>query len=242
MAASQGNYLCFLDADDWWESTFLEEMARLIGEIPEAGIYGVNYTIVNETKHKTRVANLGLDEDFDRGCINYCRAYAQTMYMPLWTGAVSIPRIVFEEMKGFPVGVKLGEDFLLWVHIALKYKVALLNKPLSYYNQDMEVDKRSVGKLYKPQEHMLWNLKDLELTEDNNEDYKRLVDLLRVTGLMPYYLSKAYRTMAQMELNKVDWSKQSKNVQKLYKRPVVWLKFVYELRKIGSRVKTKFLL
>ena len=75
--ASRGDYLCFLDADDWWEPTFLEEMAKLIETYPDAGIYGVNYTIVNQTKHKTRVAQIGVEEGFVSGYINYCQAYAK---------------------------------------------------------------------------------------------------------------------------------------------------------------------
>ena len=35
VALSQGQYLCFLDADDWWEPTFLEEMSRLIEAFPD---------------------------------------------------------------------------------------------------------------------------------------------------------------------------------------------------------------
>jgi len=30
VSLSQGEYLCFLDADDWWAPTFLEEMSKLI--------------------------------------------------------------------------------------------------------------------------------------------------------------------------------------------------------------------
>ena len=131
VAASHGEYLCFLDADDWWEPTFLEEMSMLIDEFPDAGIYGTNYTIVNETKHKTRVAPIGVEAGFGKGYINYFQVYAKTLVMPLWTGAVGIPRPVFDEMHGFPKGIKLGEDFLLWMRIAIKYKVVLLNKPLS---------------------------------------------------------------------------------------------------------------
>ena len=70
VAQSQGDYLCFLDADDWWAPTFLEEMFGLIDEFPNAGIYGTNYTIVNETKHKTRVAPIGVVPGFEKGYIN----------------------------------------------------------------------------------------------------------------------------------------------------------------------------
>ena len=76
VAASRGDYLCFLDADDWWEPTFLEEMSKLIAEFPDAGIYGTSYTIVNETKHKTRVAPIGVEAGFGKGYINYCQVYA----------------------------------------------------------------------------------------------------------------------------------------------------------------------
>ena len=239
--ASHGDYLCFLDADDWWEPTFLAEMNELIEEYPEAGIYGANYTIVNETKHKTRVAKIGVEEGFEKGYINYCQAYAKTMYMPLWTGAVCIPRTVFNETQGFPEGVKLGEDFILWIHIALRHQVAFLNKPLAYYNQDVEAASRGVGHLHKPDEHMLWNLVDLADVEGINDDFKNLIDALRVSALMPYYLSKEYRQDALSELNKVDWERQPEKVKREYKRPIGLLKLKQLLLKIGSILKQKLI-
>lgn len=237
VAASRGEYVCFLDADDWWDERFLEEMAQLIEAFPEAGIYGTNYIIVNETKRKTRVAQIGVEEGFEKGYINYCKAYAKTMYMPLWTGAVCIPRRIFEEMGGFPKGIKLGEDFLLWVRIALKYKVAFMNKPLAYYNQDVDVTSRGVGRLHKPEEHMLWNLADMEPLEKSNADYKQLVDNLRIYGLFPYYLSKEYHEAAKWELEKVDFGEQPSKARKQYRKPLAWLRCENQLMRIGSRLK-----
>ena len=237
VAASQGEYLCFLDADDWWKPTFLEEMNELIAEFPEAGIYGTNYTIVNETKHKTRVASVGVDEGFVKGYVNYCKVYAKTMYMPLWTGAVCIPRDVFVEMNGFPKGVKLGEDFLLWIRIALNHKVVFLNKTLAYYNQDVDVASRGVGRLHQPQEHMLWNLGFLEDEEKSNAEYKQLVDNLRAYGLLPYYLSKEYHDEAEKELRKIDWDKQPKKVRRRYEQPMWMLRIENKTAVIGSRIK-----
>ena len=234
---SKGLYVCFLDADDWWEPTFLEEMARLIEEFPDAGIYGTNYTIVNETRHKTRVASVGVEKGFKIGYINYCQVYAKTMYMPLWTGAVCLPRRVFDEMQGFPRGIKLGEDFLLWIRIVMCHKVAFLNKPLAYYNQDVEGANRGVGRLYNPKEHMLWNLSFLEDEERHNLDYKQLVDNLRTFSLMPYLVSKEYRLEAQRELDKVDWNRQPVEVRKQYHKPIIWLRMEMWVRGIGSRLK-----
>lgn len=234
---SQGEYLCFLDADDWWDEHFLEEMSKLIEEFPDAGIYGTSYIIVNETKHKTRVSPIGVEQGFEKGYINYCQVYAKTLAMPLTSNSVAIPRKVFEEMHGFPKGIMLGEDFILWIHIALKYKVAFLNKPLAYYNQDVDLVNRAVGKMYEPQEHMLWNLTDLEPFEEDNKDYKLLVDALRVNGLLKYYISPKYGDAAKKELDKVDWKLQRTKVLKQYRKPLIWLRCENRLKIIGSRLK-----
>ena len=237
VSLSRGEYLCFLDADDWWEPTFLEEMSKLIDEFPDAGIYGTNYTIVNETKRKTRVADIGVEQGFESGYINYCQVYAKTLAMPLWTGAVSMHRAVFDEMGGFPKGIKLGEDFLLWIRVALKYKVAFLNKPLSFYNQDVEVANRGVGRLHRPMEHMLWNVDFLSEEEKKNPDYKQLIDNLRTYGLLPYYLSKEYRDAAKQELDKVDWERQPEKTKRLFQKPLPMLKARNKVMRLGSKLK-----
>ena len=240
VAVSRGDFLCFLDADDWWDPNFLAEMDKLIEEYPDAGIYGTNYTIVNETKRMTRVANVGVEDGFEKGYINYCRVYAKTLVMPLWTGAVCIPKNVFGTTNGFPKNVKLGEDFILWVQIALKHKVAFLNKPLSFYNQDVDVANRGVGRLHEPQHHMLWNLGFLAEEEKANPDYKQLVDNLRVSAMLRYYITKEYHDVAKTELDKVDWSRQPKKAMMQYQRPVAWLRLWCGLMKAGAMAKQLF--
>ena len=237
VAASQGEYLCFLDADDWWAPTFLEEMSRLIDEYPDAGIYGTSYTIVNEAKHKTRVAPIGVEPGFEKGYINYCQVYANTLAMPLTSISVAVPRKVFNEVHGFPKGIKLGEDFILWIQIALKYPVVLLNKSLAFYNQDADSQWRAVSHLQDPHTHMLWNLVFLEEEERGNPDYKLLIDNLRTSNLLPYYLSRQYRNSARVELDKVDWSRQSQKTKGLYLKPICLLKVRQLFLNCGSFVK-----
>lgn len=239
VAHSQGDYLCFLDADDWWDPSFLEEISSLIDKYPEAGIYGTSYTIVNETKHKTRVAPIGVETGFEKGYINYCQVYAKTLAMPLTSISVAIPRHVFVQMEGFPKGIKLGEDFLLWIRIALKYLVAFLNKPLAYYNQDSDSQWRATGHLINPSYHMLWHLQFLEVEEKSNLDYKMLIDRLRTYGLFPYYLSREYRDLARLELKKVDWDRQDANTKRLYDTSLFILKCRRLFFRIGSLIKQR---
>jgi len=216
------DYIAFLDADDWWATTYLEEMKNLIGQYPEAGIYASSYYKVKNGKHIQ--ANIGVGEGFQQGLINYFQVYAKTLWMPLWTGATVIKKNVFHENNGFKPTLKLGEDFDLWARVAIQYPVVFLNKPLAYYNQDVEQANRAIGtKLHKPQEHMLFALRELYETEKPDSDLKQLMDALRVYGLFPYYLNKSTRKEALEQLARVDWSKQSAATYRQYYRTPVWL-------------------
>lgn len=235
ISLSSAPYITFLDADDWWEPTFLEEMTGLIERHSDAGIYGTGYYIVKNGKKC--VAPMGVDNGFTEGEINYCQVYAKTLCMPLTSITVAMPREVFNETGGFKPQLKLGEDFDLWVRIALKHKVVFLNKPLSNYNQDVDVTYRGTHHMREPKEHILWNLGYLEPEERTNPDYKQLIDNLRTYGLLPYLLTDQYRNAARQELSKVDWSHQPTKTQRLYQKPILYLKLRSQFLKFGSKVK-----
>ena len=231
VAASCGDYLCFLDADDWWESSFLEKMDQFIRDYPEAGIYGTNYYYVKNGRSRVFVSGV------ETGYINYCQSYAQTLRMPFCVGAVCVSRQVFDGMGGFRPHLKLGEDFDLWIKIVLKYKVAYLNEPLLYYYQDSDANWRGVGHLTDPKYHMLWNLDYLSDEEKTNPDYKQLIDNLRTYSLLPYYLSSQYRDVAKKELDKVDWDNQPAKIRRLYRLPIPFLRLRRQVLKWGSNIK-----
>lgn len=236
---SHGQFVCFLDADDWWEPNFLEEIDKLIMEYPDAGIYASNY--IYYKPGKTHVAL-----KLERGYMNYPKAYLDGP-MPIWTGATCMPRLVFDEMGGFPVGVKLGEDFLLWAKTALHYKVAFCEKALAFYNNDVPASLRATRNLHKPEYHMLFNMQDIEsivdsrLSIDDRGEWKALLDKLRVSGLMDYWLNEEYHDVAAAELKKADWSKQPKKVKALYKKPIWLLKTKKRIMRVGSFCKQKLM-
>ena len=234
-ALSTAPYVTFLDADDWWEPTFLEEMAALIERHPDAGIYGTGYWIVKNGRR--RLAPIGVEEGFTEGEINYCRVYARTLCMPLTSITVCIPRRVFDEAGGFPLGITLGEDFLLWLRIALTHKTVLLNKPLANYNQDVDNAHRGTHRLHAPERNMLWHLGEYEPLENSNPDYKQFIDNLRCYSLMNYLLDRRYRDAARIELAKVDWSHQPAKTRRLYQYPIWMLQLRQFILKTGSRIK-----
>lgn len=235
VAASSGDYIAFLDADDWWEPTYLERMAQLIADYPEAGLYACNY--VYYKPGKTHVAL-----NIPTGYINYPKAYYESNAMPVWTGATIILKRVFEEMGGFPVGIKLGEDFLLWAKTAMHYPVAFCEEPLAYYNNDVPVNLRATRNLHHPNNHMLFRMDSIAsslspLASNLKSDWQALLDKLRVNGLLEYWMSKEYHDLAAEELAKVDWSKQPDSVKRTYKTPIWMLKAKRQVMKWGSAMK-----
>ena len=223
-------YICFLDADDWWHPTFLEEMKQLITDFPDAGIYGSGYYIVKNGKE--RIAPIGVPQGFERGIIDYCEVYAKTLCMPLTSISVVIPKHIFDEEKGFKSQLKFGEDFDLWIRIALKHQVILVNKPLAYYNQDVDVNNRGVAvhKIYSPVNHFIFNLDYLYDSEKNNHRLKILLDKLRVYILLKYRMQRAFPKEYSAEIKKVDFSVQPLGVRLQYYLPVWFLKQYYGLK------------
>jgi len=232
------DYIAFLDADDWWDPTYLEEMKKLIEEFPQASIYGSSYYKVK--KGKLIPANIGVEDGFERGLINYCQVYVKTLYMPLWTGSTIIKKEIIDLEKGFKPSLKLGEDFDLWVRVASRNPVAFLNKRLAYYNQDVELANRAIGeKLYEPHEHMLFT----DYSEfENNNDFKKLYEKLAVYGLLPYYVAGKNKKETDLILSGIHWKNHSikyrlyyRILPKLFVR--IWIRFL----KFGSKVKNLIL-
>lgn len=240
VAASSGEYITFLDADDWWEPRFLEEMAKLITEYPEAGMYATNY--IYYKPGKTFVAL-----DVATGYVNYPQAYYHNECMLVTSITVCIPRLVWNEMGGFPLGIKHGEDFLLWSKIALHHKVALTNEPLAYYNNDIPASMRATHHLYEPKYNMIFHFDLLERDIAKLEDtqlrigWKEVLDRERVWLCLRYWMSDKYRDMVKPELDKVDWSKQSRANIRTYNTPR-WLYHAnLRIMKIGSYFKQKII-
>ncbi|MDR1544515.1 MAG: glycosyltransferase [Prevotellaceae bacterium] len=218
------DYIVFLDADDWWAENYLEEMVKLINDFPDAALWASSYFKVKNGKNIP--AKIGVAENFERGYFDYFEAYSRSPYMPVNPITATIKKSVFNEMGGFKPKLKLGEDFDLWARIALKYRTALINKQLAFYNQDVEQQSRGVvfEKIYEPTTHFIFNLDYLQEQEAKNPVLKQVLDNLRVYTLARYYTQNQYVAEFQKEIGKVDFEKQPESMQKFYKTPRTILK------------------
>ncbi len=233
IAAATYPYIAFLDADDWWDKSFLAEMRTLIEAYPDAAVYSCNYYKVKNSQNIPAI--IGIEAGFKKGYINYFRTYSNTFWMPVHSSNTVVKKKVFNEIGTFSDKLKFAEDFDLWIRIALKDKIVFLNKYLSFYNQDLPADNRAVGiRLWKKEGHAIFNFAYLKDEENKNHDLKFLLDGIRVRSLMEYYLKGIYKSEVKDILEQIDMSKQPKYFQRVYSYPKIIVLLYLKYKKIGS--------
>ncbi|TXK46765.1 glycosyltransferase family 2 protein [Pontibacter qinzhouensis] len=134
---AQNEYIAFLDADDFWEKNYLEEMNRLIARYPDCGMYGCAYKAVkrNKTIYNCQHVPEGIIEDYFQVILKDRIS---------WTSATIVRKDIFAKAGMFPVGMIGGEDYFMWAKVAKDYKMAFTPQVLSSYNM---VFSNSLGRI-----------------------------------------------------------------------------------------------
>ena len=143
IAEAKGEHVAFLDADDEWMPQFLEEIAALIAEYPECKARATNYIFnSNGVKSPTILRKMPFAEG--RGVMTNYFEVASCSHPPVCSICVCIDRDLLEEIGGFPLGIKSGEDLLTWARIAVRTQWAFSLKALAQYNLGEGYDKKNL--------------------------------------------------------------------------------------------------
>lgn len=128
------DYVVFLDSDDTWDRSFLEELSLLILRYPEAKLYGINQFFEYNNGEKFHIDYSKSLSGSQYGIlIDYFQVFAEYGKSPFSNSSCCFHRETFIAENGYKVGVSLTEDSDLWCRFALKYKIAFCNKPLATY-------------------------------------------------------------------------------------------------------------
>lgn len=232
---SVGQFITFIDADDWWITTFLEEMNNLITLYPNNGIWSsthYNYRYGKAIECKVK----GLSKDFIHGEINYA-SIAKYLNKPICVGSVVLNKNICLLENGFNENIKLGPDFDLFFRIAMRHGMVLLAKPLMFYNNDVDFTTRAAGKrIYKKEENIVFNFDYPDLYE--KEDVSYLLDYIRIKALFKYYIYGQYSEEINSIFNQINWSKYPKKYYFRYKiLPRCILKYLYKYQVFLSKIK-----
>lgn len=132
---AKGDYVCFLDADDLWLDTYLEETDRLLNIYGDMNFVCHAYKLFRDNPQDI-IGQADLSMFFkESSCkIDYYRFSFLSNRSIALTSGVAIKRAHLLSLDYlFPEGVSMGEDADLWCRAAAKENIIYDNKPLFLY-------------------------------------------------------------------------------------------------------------
>lgn len=136
---AQGNYVCFMDHDDYWFSDKLERQISAFATYPDAGVVYSSFInwhadesgrFPSPASYEFTVAPCEIDPEFS-GWI-----YHQFL-VDCWmlTSTAMFRKEVLERCGSFDVRLPYSEDWDLWLRVSREYPMIKLRRPTTLYRQ-----------------------------------------------------------------------------------------------------------
>ncbi len=191
---SNGDYVAFLDGDDLWEPTYLEELYKLISDYPNAGIYGIGYgRIINGVKYPVTTK---LVDEF-RGIVS---SVWEDNLMLYWTSSNTCCKskiVLFDE------NLTHGEDLDVWLQLMHNGSAVFYNKILAYYVFDAE--NRAMNKVPPIQKHIVSVIPLYNQFRKENSSFRKSFDTQMIYFLYEYMFTP-YKKEAKKLAKLLDYS------------------------------------
>ncbi|HTH94031.1 MAG TPA: glycosyltransferase [Rhodocyclaceae bacterium] len=126
-----GEWVCFLDADDWLHPDCLATFARAMRDHPAAEIIAARFKSIPDTSDwkidPWPIPTLSYEIIHD----------LPTRWMrgiPFFTGSIIVKKSLLDTMQPcFPPGESFGEDTDLWFRLGESHDIVLIEQPISVY-------------------------------------------------------------------------------------------------------------
>ena len=129
-------WVAFLDADDIWNVDYLKEIKALAKKYPNSNVLATAYLMEDYKGNQTPIKLNKISFKGDIGILTNYFEVASCSHPPLWSSAIVIKKEALQEINGFPLGIKSGEDLLTWAKLAIKNEIAYNLKALAVFVQD----------------------------------------------------------------------------------------------------------
>lgn len=203
--AAHYDWLCFLDADDYWLPNHLQEITFLLHKYPKAKIYS---TLIQErTEKKIKIIPNSLPENFE-GYVDHYFQYAKKATV-FNSSSVCIDKKALIEVGMFDSQLTHGEDLDVWFKLLIRYRGVIKTIPTVVY--DLISENRAMHSFCSLEKHLLSkiNIYRNEAIYGLNE----YIDFFILRNSVPYYFSD-YRNNVIPIISTV---KKRKNISGLWK-------------------------
>lgn len=159
-------FIAFLDADDYWLPNFIASINYLIELAPDAGMFCTHYGF--KTATGVRAAKTKMLPDSPGGVVDYFSACINAD-LPVTASSVCIRRELLLQISGFPVGMKMGEDQVVWANIACLSRVMYHPELCVHYDLSIAGSACDVNQILEPAPQLLayQEMLDQNLVPDN---------------------------------------------------------------------------
>jgi len=133
---ARGDFIAFLDADDYWMPQYLRAIAELIARFPGCGMYATHFYYFRDDGSRLVPRLKGVAPGAQR-VERFFELWARSALFN--TSSVTLPRSLLNtEAIRFPVGEQHGEDLDLWFRLAERWPLAYLPEPLVGYRRGVQ--------------------------------------------------------------------------------------------------------
>ena len=224
---ASADYVCFLDADDYWYPEFLKTMHYFTSELPEQKVFATAIEI--ETKNRCIKALYSIPKKSDFEVVNFFEASQKECV--LWTSSVCIHKSVFDKVGTFDTKIKHGEDTELWIRIGLQFPIVFISKILSRYVYDERSVSRNLNYFFEAYTFEKYNLE-----EKKNPALKKYMDLNRFAAAIKCKLNNKNKTAEEIYAE-IDLKYLSRKKKILFQLPAFILKLLITVQKyLGNSV------
>ena len=143
---AQGDYICFLDADDLWHPNHLETLDKMINLFPNEKFYITSHGYSINDKGRGVLKNY--DEIFlCQNLFELTNLYTDAEIVNTNSVCVNRKFLVNENLL-FAVGEKIGEDVDMWYRIALRCPAIISKAVTTIYRRELSTATRLVNSTF----------------------------------------------------------------------------------------------
>jgi len=223
---ASADYICFLDADDFWYPTFLETMNAFSIKFKDYKVFACAVEI--ETKKNVFVPKYSITQLMDYAVVDFFEASQQEC--ALWTSSVCIHKSVFEKVGTFDSNIKHGEDTELWIRIGLAFPIVFIWKILARYVYDAKSISRNSSYFFEP-----YTFEKYAEEEKKNPALKRYMDLNRFSAVIKCKLIGDEKTSEKIYAE-IDLKNLSQKKQFLLQLPSFALKLLISFQRFLAHI------
>ncbi len=160
---AKGEWVAFLDADDEWNSEYLQIILQLQKKFPDCNVCATAYIKQNAKGEKCSITLNNTQSIVSHFVLDNYFEVAATSDPPIHTSSICVKKSSILSVGGFPEDVSQGEDLLTWAKLASNNKIAYCREAMTIFHtgeystmekpkripSDYDIVGKGLGKIYE---------------------------------------------------------------------------------------------